>query len=416
MNWRTICLSLLMIAAGIGSREGVAQIAPVGPETEVDTELYDIMDCPQIAVAPDRSFEIAWGAGNNNITDVRARHYAPDGSPTGREVAMSEESYFTDEFPDATTLAVTPISTGFRVLYSLESGDRPKTRLKFFQRQLDSSGARVPGAWGRVGTPATQWVLPGPGETVFAGRYDGSQLRLSLQQVDSLGKPAGQVYVLNTRPIIMDRMFYSRQIAGLVVTPLSDGGWVAVFGGRTPRAPGSPAQQVIRARKFNAAGLPLGPEIDVASRPVKPAVQFASLWTSNFVVAATPGGRFSIVWQEESDASGRSLRMQSFNAAGAASGPVRDLVQGKHLEGPVSMASDGAGRLLLAWFASDFRARLFNPDGTPASSPFVVPSAASSLFNQQDCGSVAWTGDSWLITWHAYFLEDISAIFLRRFR
>jgi hypothetical protein len=419
MNRKALGLSLLTLAVGVGSREGTAQITPLGWEDEVDNDSFDIMNCPQVAVAPDRSFEIAWAGGwaDFHPSDVMARHYAPNGSPTDRYgVAVSPESFFPGDFLDATALALTPVSTGFRVLYTSD--------YQFFRRKIDAKGVPAPGGARPVGTSATQIILPGPGETVFAGQYDASRRRLSLQQVDSLGKPAGTVYVLNTRPIDMDLSIDPYEYEpNPLVRPLSDGGWVAVFGGTAPAAPGSPAQLVIRARRFNAAGLPLGPDFDIATSPVDPTYA-RDLGTSTFLVAALPGGRFTIVWEEAVNAAW-SLRMRSFNAAGVATGPVKVVVRGKDFEGPFAMAADNNGRLLLTWLVdagydlnplSNLWARLFLPDGTPVGPPVLVNTVASDPYNTPDCGSVAWTGDTWLITWHAWFLEDLSAVFLRRFR
>jgi hypothetical protein len=55
------------------------------------------------------------------------------------------------------------------------------------------------------------------------------------------------VYVLNTRPLVLDTYPYFGPAASPVIKPLSDGGWVAVFGGASVAAPGSPAREGGRA-------------------------------------------------------------------------------------------------------------------------------------------------------------------------
>jgi hypothetical protein len=90
------------------------------------------------------------------------------------------------------------------------------------------------------------------------------------------------------------------------------------------------------------------------------------------------------------------------------------------LSGPSSMAFDNAGRVLLLWFAGvlhpTLKARLLRPNGTPLGPIFLPPSAASGTFDEPLCGSVAWVGGSWLVTWAAQ-KRDLgpSAVFLRRF-
>jgi hypothetical protein len=232
---RQTFLLILLIAAW--PRQSAAQLKPLGPETRVDTGVeYSYSDCPQIGVAPDRSFEIAWSSGLSTPTDARARHYDASGSPTDRyEVAISPLAYpYGDDDITSWVVAVTPVSTGFRVLTEVYDESDHRT---FARRRIDSSGVPVPGAARPVGAPGTQWIAPGPGDVLFAGRYDAALRRLSMQKVDSLGQPAGKVYILNTRPF--------DPAGSPIITPLSDGGWVAVFLGASIAAPGSPARQVI---------------------------------------------------------------------------------------------------------------------------------------------------------------------------
>jgi hypothetical protein len=84
MNSR-LALSLLsfFFLAGPGSVELAAQPTPTGPETRVDTLKGDQFPlCPRIGVAPDQSFEIAWGYDGNLPPEIKARHYNASGSPT----------------------------------------------------------------------------------------------------------------------------------------------------------------------------------------------------------------------------------------------------------------------------------------------------------------------------------------------
>jgi hypothetical protein len=124
-------------------------------------------------------------------------------------------------------LAVTPDANGFRILIEAadDTGHRPP---KFYQRRVDRDG---------------------------------------------------EAYVLNSRPI--DARAIPR------VVPLADGGWVAVFAGHSIAAPGSPAGQVIRAHRFDAAGRPAGPDFDVNPPRGAPGSS-AGLDFRYLVVAAVP--------------------------------------------------------------------------------------------------------------------------------
>jgi hypothetical protein len=77
-------LLILLIAAALSPRQLAAQLTPIGPETRVDTNYDYVATCPQIGVAPDRSFEIAWSWGLETPTDVKVRHYNASGLPTDR--------------------------------------------------------------------------------------------------------------------------------------------------------------------------------------------------------------------------------------------------------------------------------------------------------------------------------------------
>lgn len=412
---RQALLLFLLIPAWLGPRQLAAQPTPLGRETRVDTDYEFYYDtCPQIGVAPDRSFEIAWSAGLGTPSCVRSRHYNANGAPTDRyEVSVTPEVPI--DCDSSGTIAVTPVSTGgFRVLFAGGQSDSP-----FSRQRIDSKGVVVPGGARPVGAPDTRWVWPGPGDTIFAGKYDASQRRLSMQKVDSRGMPAGTVYTLNTRPIVIDQ--YE---ADPIIKPLSDGGWVAVFSGRSLAAPGSPARPVVRVRKFNAAGVPLGPDVDVDSLPAAaPNPSFFFGYTA--AAAAVPGGRFAVAWQAR-NRSGWPIFLRFFDAAGVPVAPETAAVRGRDPEGPISMASDNSGRIFLAWltdadfvpgyFTFDLRAQLFRPDGSPVGQSFSVQTWVSREYSAPRCGTVVWTGDSWVITWVGWYLEDETAVFLRRFR
>ena len=398
MRRRLSVLAGVLALAALGSlpRQLAAQITPAGPEVRVDTLGGGHPDCPAIGAAPDGSFEIAWG--DTLSQDVEGRHYEADGTPT-----EPFESRLATVNGSPAALAVTPVANGFRVL--IESADdighRPP---KFYQRRVDRDGDPVGGPPRSIGAPGTDWISAGPGGTLFAGVYNPARHRLSVQKVDDDGKPGGKSYLLNSRPID------ARAIPRIV--PLADGGWVAVFMGHSLAAPGSPARQVIRARRFDAAGRPAGPDFDLdpslGAPGSSPALDFRYL-----VVAADPAGGFAVSWERE-----QRLQLAFFSAAGVRAGLSYQIVGAPSVV-PVSAAFDNAGRLLLLYGLEDgsssLRGRLFSSSAILES--LSPSSAASGSFFLASCGEAAWTGDSWLITWAGRRLDGrSSAIFMRRFR
>ena len=406
-NRQALLLSLLILTP-LGPRQLAAQLVPSGPETRVDTPAGNLApNCPSLGVAADGSFEISWDYGGAS-GKIKARHYAASGAPTDpAEVLVGSLPVY------PVTRAVTPISNGFRVL--MEVIDDLGGPSKFYRHRIDPSGVPAPGTPRKIGTPATDWVSAGPGDTVFAGRYDSTLRRFSVQKVNPPGAPSGPAIILNSRPIISP---------GLpVIAALSDGGWVAVFAGYTVSPSGAPVQQVLRARRFNAADRATGPDFDVNSIPAGPAGVSPFLGVYDPIVAAGPGGRFAVAW-DISDSTGGLIRVRSFNSANVPAGPDSTIGHEDGLTGPVSIAFDKAGRFLVLWSANgdpptfpfELSARLVRPNGSPLGPVFRPESAASGVFNSPFCGSVAWAGDSWLITWAAERGSlGPSAVFLRRF-
>ncbi|MFL6194237.1 MAG: hypothetical protein ACJ75H_08705 [Thermoanaerobaculia bacterium] len=380
-----------------------------------ESDWNDHHECPKLGVAADGSFEIAWGAGFSWTSySVKARRFNANGSPAQRSsVLVTAADPWDSEFAYE-LLAVSPVSTGFRVLMAEEDGS-PKVR--FLRRRIAPDGVPAPGDPRPVGSAGTQWVLPGPGDVVFAGRYDARQRLLSLQKVDSLGTPAGKVYGLNSRPLVLK---YAP-----VLAPLSDGGWVVAYAGISVAGPGSPARQVIRARRFNAAGDPVGPDFDVNTIPGGPPKKAPYLGDLGLLIAGGPSGQFAVAWDVAGSTT--TVRARFFNAANVPIAAETIVASGREIYGPDSMAFDGSGRLLVVWLAGsnaqpgfpsfDLRTQLLGPDGSPLGSAFSPRSRASEEYPSLLCSSVGWSGDSWLIAWKGFYREDESnAIFLRRFR
>jgi hypothetical protein len=405
---RQIFLLFLLISAALSPRHLAAQPTPVGPEVRVDTLAGDqYPNCPNIGVAPNRSFEIAWDYGGG-APQIKARHYNAAGMPTDpSEVLLASLAYY------PVVLDVSPVSTGFRTL--MEVIDDLGAPSKFYRKRIYPSGAPVgtPRPVGVTGT--TDWVSSGPGDTVFAGTYDAALRRLSMQKVNSLGVPAGTMYILNTRPIDAQ--------ARPQIAVLTGGGWVAVFTGYSIASPGVPARQVIRARRFDAAGAPLGPDFDVNSILAGAPGLAPFLGFSEAVVAGGPGGGFAVSWHLIGG--GDRLFLRFFKATGVPAAPETLVATSDLSTYPISAAFDGSGRLLLLWgttldtptFPDTLRARLYKPSGIPAGPAFNPASAASGAFDEPFCGNLAWAGGSWLITWTAQRADSRSrAIFVRRFQ
>jgi len=113
---RQAFLLVLLIAAALSSPPLLGQPKPVRPEIRVDSgvDYYTVSDCPRIALAPDRSFEIAWSAGPDDTGDVRARHFDANGRPTDKyDVEVLPDSDYGNGIRGGNLLALTAVSNGF---------------------------------------------------------------------------------------------------------------------------------------------------------------------------------------------------------------------------------------------------------------------------------------------------------------
>ncbi|HSS52742.1 MAG TPA: hypothetical protein VLX28_27690, partial [Thermoanaerobaculia bacterium] len=120
----------------------------------------------------------------------------------------------------------------------------------------------------------------------------------------------------------------------------------------------------------------------------------------------------------------QTLYVRFFDAAAKPLGPAVAAGTAENAFSPVSMAFDKAGNLLVLCLFRDFshapeiddlQIQLLDPQGLALGPPESVASAASAPYSQPSQGSVAWAGDSWLVTWTASGPGLTSAIFVRRF-
>ncbi|HEY2293519.1 MAG TPA: hypothetical protein VGM86_22675, partial [Thermoanaerobaculia bacterium] len=134
-----------------------------------------------------------------------------------------------------------------------------------------------------------------------------------------------------------------------------------------------------------------------------------------FQVAAAPDGGFAVSW-----ALGQTIYLRYFDAAGRAVTPEIPAVEDPSAFAPVSIAFDDRGDLLLLWLQfldnPDLQIQQFDAHGAPLGPSRQIRSAASADFQAPQEGSVAWAGDSWLVTWAAADPADGSrGVFVRRF-
>jgi len=375
-------------AAGLPAR--AAQLVALAPEEELFADIF--VNVPAVAAQPGGPYVIAWDDDSFSPTEgILFYRYTAAGRDIGNGVDRGIESPTGVPSVDAVTAG----RQGFDVLWHTESYEEEPTL--FYRAHLNLQG-KPEGKPIRLGGAGTEWVWQVKGNGFMAGW--SSQQGIAVRRLTSTGQRTGSEMRLNSRPV--DRL------AGVSVVGLADGGFVAVWRGSIPGS--RPRTAVLRARRFSPSGKPLGADFDVNTIPLgRPNTSDDG---PGFKVAAAPGGGFAVSW-----ALSKEVYLRWFNASGIAPGPERKATTsaGYYAALPESMAFDDTGNLLLL-FSVDYenlQLRLFDPLGMPQGPPVAVTSDDET---RPWGGSLAWTGDSWLVAWvAAIFPYDQGDIFARRF-
>ncbi|HSS52502.1 MAG TPA: hypothetical protein VLX28_26465 [Thermoanaerobaculia bacterium] len=402
MNRTSSVLAVLVgvALAVVGPRGLAAQLAPLGPEAQLPDG--DTPERPMLSVQPGGGYTVAWDdlAGNVFSHFVAAGDEAPGEGTNlvGGGLAVTD--------------SVTATPKGFEVLWhAVNAGGEP---VAFYRRHLDPRGVPAPGKPVLLARNGVDRVWALGGTRYLAGWFMDPKQAIGARLLSPFGQPAGPVFRLSSRPV-------DDPIAEVV--PLADGGFVAVWFGTRLTKEGQEIEggkedengtSVLRARRFKASGQPLGPDFDINTTPPGPG-ETAPFLSPQFQVAAAPGGGFAVSW-----ALGQTIYLRYFDAAGRAVTPEIPAVSDPSLFAPVSMAFDDKENLLLLWLQflddPDLQIQRFDPHGAPLGPSQRLPSAASDELLRPLEGSVAWAGDSWLVTWAAGASDGSSrGVFVRRF-
>jgi hypothetical protein len=211
----------------------------------------------------------------------------------------------------------------------------------------------------------------------------GPHESINYQRFDAAGMRVGAEVVLNTR------LPEGASVDAPAVTALAGGGYAIAW--RYSTSSGA-ATAVFKVRTFAADGTEVGTE---------DSVQGASSYDP--ALTALVGGGFALGW------SANGVKAQLFDAAGAAVGTALSLKTGGFAtSAPPAMATLSDGRVLVAWWdptptggqrSGEIRARLFNPDGSPAGDEFLVNATIAA--DQSLPTATALAGGGFVIGWRS---------------
>jgi hypothetical protein len=385
MNRTHSALFLLLVATWLGTAghpARAAQLVALAPEEELYTDVFP--NPPSVAAQPGGPYVIAW---DDDTLSQNEGSFSYRYTAAGADTASGAYRgiYSPTGVPSVDT--VTAGRQGFDVIWhTLQYEDSPTV---FYRAHLNLRGQRE-GKLIRLGGPGTEWVWQVRGNGFLAGWSLPAKHGIAARRLADSGQRTGPELRLNSRRV--------DHPVGVSVVGLADASFVAVWLGAMP---GSPGKAVLRARLFSPSGQPRGPDFDINTVPLE-ALDLPSDFGPMLKVAAAPGGGFVVAW----DISSKSY-LRWFDAAGTPLGPERRAAGASD-----AMAFDDTGNLLVLETETS-QVQLFDPRSMPLGAPVGV--------NDDDTevpwgGSLAWAGDSWIVTWVAAIPPyDQSSIFVRRF-
>jgi hypothetical protein len=212
--------------------------------------------------------------------------------------------------------------------------------------------------------------------------------------------PVGGEFQVNT--YTTDSQYYP------AVASDAEGGFVVAWSHR----PASAAQGVF-ARRFDASGMPRGPEFRVNTYTGDQG------WPA---VASDAAGNFIVTWLEMAgNWSGMDVYARRYDAAGAPLGAIFQV--NTYTTGPQyypSVDFDAAGNFVVAWQSwqdgagTGIVARRYSAAGTPRGAEFLVNTYIT--FSQYDASVAVAPDGGFLVTWVSVFQDGgLAGIFGRRF-
>ena len=392
-NRTVVTAAFVLVASAV---QAPAQI-PLGIEFRVDTReapAFPLLDSTQaVAIAPDGGFVVVWTAGTAD-PDVIARRFDVGGLGQGPDFLVNASTTGPQHHP---AVGVDDSGRSVVVWTRFTAGVE-----HVFGQRLDSSGNRL-GVEFQVSTDIMALtpsiaVAPAGDFVVVWQRSQGAPLGdIGGRRFDASGSPVGAEFQVNTTG---GNTFPTVDIDGA-------GNFVVVWSRESPpdRAFG---------RRFSASGVPQGPEFQVSST-VNDTQRLAR-------VAGSPDGSFVVAWEGSTNYSAeRTIRARRFDANGlplgadfTVSGPLE---QGMLRPGRPAVAMDADGDFVITWSALDdpsdlgiFGAR-FDSSGVPAGSTFRVNTYRTGRQEYPRIGTDA--AGNFVVAWFSH--QNGIGVFARRY-
>jgi hypothetical protein len=385
-----------------------------GTQFQVNTDLENVQARPDIGSAVDGSFVVVWRNFDEEPVPVsrfkiQGRVYGSDGSPTGPDAILDGEDpagcYWGS--PGGCRRDEPSVAVGgegdFVVVW----------RSAGFGSNLPTPGPFSQGISGRRftadGTPLSAEFVVRPVDNGFEvlspdvaiepdGGFvvawtedvvpfsDSGNLEIFAQRYDPNGVPSGPTFQVNGHTL-------DGQMRP-TVAGVPGGGFLVVWQSRGSAEDDSSGTS-IQARRYDASGVPTGPDRQVNS--------FTTGNQLRSAVGVGADGDFMVVWESwgssGTDGADSSIQARRFTADGTAIGPEFQVNRGT--EGPQqfpAVAVEPDGDFLVAWWSSGgIWARAFDAEGTAVGPD--LPINSTGVATSMSPAVAAAPGGDYVVAW-----------------
>jgi hypothetical protein len=372
-------------------------IAPMGSEMQVNSYTTGPQANTAVAMDPDGNYVVVWGAaeGAGDNYGIFARRFNAAGVAQGDEFRVNT---YTTDYQNAPSVAM-DADGDFVVAwnsYGQDLGGGGKYAGGAYAQRYNAAGVPQGGEF-RVNT----FTIDHQGDTSVAmspsGNFviswlsynqDGSGIGVYAQRFDAAGIPQGTEFRLN--------QFTTGNQTNAIVAMDDAGNITATWGTQTQTSP----TLDIEARRFDAAGNPLGNEFSVNNLTAND--QF------NPDLAVDADGDFVVTWQ--TDTGGVRIKARRYDSAGVAQGGEFAVSSFESQMPHVAMAGDGRFVIVWGWqpdgSSNGIFARAYDAAGNPRGGEFRVNSTTA---NNQNLHGVAMNDDGdFVVAWGSGYQDGSS--------
>jgi hypothetical protein len=358
---RHVPSTVLLVSLALLRVHAHADVAPVGPEFQVNTYTTGSQVSPKVSADASGRFVIVWQSGyygtgpDGSASGIAARRFDGAGTPAGPEFVVNTYTTGPQSYP---SVGAAP---GGDFVVAWQGGDylnnQDGSASGVFVQRFAGSGTRL-GQEFRANTVVQGFqqvpaVAVGPsGDSMVVWQSfligsplggDGSGIGIFGQRYDPAGAPLDGEFLVNT--------YTPGNQESPVVAADPNGGFVVVW-----QSQGYPSQDGdsagIFARRYDAGGVATSEEFQVNS--------FTPGFQGSPAVAVDATGGFVVVWQSSGDApAGRdpngvfARRFDSTDAPVGGEFQVNSYTTGS--QGLPGVAIDGDGNFVVVWQSTDYR-------------------------------------------------------------